>query len=279
MKDDRLPEEDRHLANAFRSVRDAYDGASTESNLTLQRALLRTRRDRRQRLTRWAVLPIAAVLVASTAWAGVTGRLAPVVHSVMDTFRDEPAPPAGATGATGTLASPPPVALPAAPVPTADRAPSEPAASTDEAPAPAPPPPPAPVAGRAASPTPTPSLAAAGPAAVAPSNVVAAPSASAPAEAAPPDPQDALFAEAHRLHFTERDPARALAAWDRYLAAAPHGRLAPEARYNRALTLVRLGRRAEAQQELSAFAGGMYGEYRRPEAKALLDAFARDASP
>ncbi|MBX3223183.1 MAG: hypothetical protein KF795_21910, partial [Labilithrix sp.] len=99
-----------------------------------------------------------------------------------------------------------------------------------------------------------------------------APSASAP------DPHAALFAEAHRLHFTERDPARALAAWDRYLAAAPDGRFAPEARYNRALALVRLGRLVEAKPELRAFASGAYGDYRRDEAKALLDALARDGS-
>ena len=64
------------------------------------------------------------------------------------------------------------------------------------------------------------------------------------------DPNATLFAEAHRLHFTEHDPARAVAAWDRYLAAAPRGKFAHEARYNRALALVRVGRHAEAKQEL-----------------------------
>ncbi|MBX3211621.1 MAG: hypothetical protein KF850_06280 [Labilithrix sp.] len=94
-----------------------------------------------------------------------------------------------------------------------------------------------------------------------------------------PDPHAALFAEAHRLHFSERAPARALAAWDRYLAVAPEGRFAPEARYNRALALVRLGRHVEAMPELAAFASGAHGSYRRDDAKALLDALARDASP
>lgn len=74
----------------------------------------------------------------------------------------------------------------------------------------------------------------------------------------------------------EKDPARAIAAWDAYLAAAPNGRFAPEARYNRALALVRLGRHAEAKKELEAFANGSFGEYRRTEARALLDALARD---
>jgi hypothetical protein len=89
----------------------------------------------------------------------------------------------------------------------------------------------------------------------------------------------ALFAEANRLHFIDKDPARALVAWDRYLAAAPNGRFAPEAHYNRALTLIRLGRKTEAASELSAFASGAYGSYRHDEARALLDAIARDAAP
>ncbi|MCW5836592.1 MAG: hypothetical protein KIS78_29615, partial [Labilithrix sp.] len=106
----------------------------------------------------------------------------------------------------------------------------------------------------------------------------AEPAAAAAPSASAPDPHAALFAEAHRLHFTERDPARALAAWDRYLAVAPDGRFSPEARYNRALALVRLGRHAEATSELAAFARGAYGSYRRDDAQSLLDALARDAS-
>jgi hypothetical protein len=98
-----------------------------------------------------------------------------------------------------------------------------------------------------------------------------------PPPVAPPpdDPSAALFADAHRLHFVDKDPQRALAAWERYLAAAPRGRLAPEARYNHALALVRLGRRAEAAAELRPFADGLYGDYRRAEAAALLEALER----
>jgi len=64
---------------------------------------------------------------------------------------------------------------------------------------------------------------------------------------------------------------RALTAWDAYLAAAPRGQLAPEARYNRALSLVRLGRIAEARAALAPFANGPAGGYRRAEAAALLE--------
>lgn len=276
MKDDRLLDDD--LKAAFRSVRDEYDGTNAESNSTLQRALFRTRtRERRTRVTRWVVLPIAAVLAASTAWAGMTGKL-PAVGSLLESFHTERTPPtpplplspqpASSLAAAEPIAETPPVevASVAAPVePAPETAPVQEPARPTVAPSPI------------ATARPSPSIGVAPAAVDAPAHSsepapVAAPTASAP------DPHAALFAEAHRLHFIDRDPARALAAWDRYLVAAPNGRFAPEARYNRALALVRLGRHAEAQAELAAFASGTYGSYRREEAKALLDALTRDAS-
>jgi hypothetical protein len=80
----------------------------------------------------------------------------------------------------------------------------------------------------------------------------------------------ALFRRAQRLHLN-RDP-RALSAWDDYLRVAGEGPLAPEARYNRALCLVRLGRKAEAKAALESFANGAYGTYRQAEARALIEA-------
>jgi len=88
-----------------------------------------------------------------------------------------------------------------------------------------------------------------------------------------PDPQ-ALYAQAHALHFHDRDPARALAAWDRYLAVASRdvrSGFVLEARYNRAICLFRLGQREEARQALQPFADGRWGAYRRDDAQALLD--------
>ncbi len=84
------------------------------------------------------------------------------------------------------------------------------------------------------------------------------------AEVAPPPPppvpdepmvveRDAeltLYAEAHRAHFVDRDLTRAVAAWDRYLAAMPQGRLAPEARFNRLVALVKLERWPEAAKAI-----------------------------
>ena len=89
-------------------------------------------------------------------------------------------------------------------------------------------------------------------------------------DVAPKTEPEALFRAAQRAQFTARDPARALELWDRYLAAAPNGSLSPEARYNRAIDLARLGRKAEAAQALEPFARGDYGPYRQVEASALV---------
>ncbi|MBX3127689.1 MAG: tetratricopeptide repeat protein [Polyangiaceae bacterium] len=86
------------------------------------------------------------------------------------------------------------------------------------------------------------------------------------------DPADALYRAAHRAHFEQRDFGAAITAWERYLSAAPRGRFALEARYNRALCLVRLGRTGEAKTALEPFAEGKAGGYRQPEARALIDA-------
>ncbi|MCW5837371.1 MAG: hypothetical protein KIS78_33560, partial [Labilithrix sp.] len=101
--------EDLDLAGAFRSVRDVYDGTNAESNLTLQRALFRTRaRERRRSFARWVVLPAAAVLVASTAWAGVTGRLTPALSVVLESLHAERTPPAAHDAATASAGTPRP---------------------------------------------------------------------------------------------------------------------------------------------------------------------------
>jgi hypothetical protein len=73
--------------------------------------------------------------------------------------------------------------------------------------------------------------------------------------------------------------ARALAAWDEYLAAHPRGTFAPEARYNRALCLVRLGKLAAAVEALRPFAAGARAGYRRHEACLLLRWLAERGAP
>ena len=78
------------------------------------------------------------------------------------------------------------------------------------------------------------------------------------------------YERAHRDHFFGDAPAAALSAWDAYLAAYPRGTFAPEARYNRALCLVRLARFAAAADALRPFATGRFGGYRRHESCLLL---------
>jgi tetratricopeptide (TPR) repeat protein len=88
----------------------------------------------------------------------------------------------------------------------------------------------------------------------------------------------ALYLTAHRAHFGSADPEAALRAWDRFLRAAPRDPFAPEARYNRAILLVKLGRLPEAVEALATFACAAPGSYRHREATALI-ARARAAQP
>ncbi len=68
-----------------------------------------------------------------------------------------------------------------------------------------------------------------------------------------PDPELALYAAAHDLHFKQQNMAAALDAWNRYIDAAPNGRLVPEARFNRLVALVKLERWDDAARELATF--------------------------
>jgi TolA-binding protein len=87
------------------------------------------------------------------------------------------------------------------------------------------------------------------------------------------DDELAAYRVAHTAHFRGTDPVAALAAWDRYLARFPNGRLAPDARYDRALVLVKLQRWADARDALRPFAATT-GGYRQHEAAELMAAIA-----
>jgi hypothetical protein len=86
------------------------------------------------------------------------------------------------------------------------------------------------------------------------------------------------YREAERLQRVEKDCARAVPAWDAYLARAGSSPLVVDARYNRAICLVRLGRRDEARLALDPFARGAAGSYRQSEAQSLLDELNGDSS-
>lgn len=90
-----------------------------------------------------------------------------------------------------------------------------------------------------------------------------------------PDPLHAdlaAYEEAHRLHFHASDASRALTGWNSYLAFHPGGTFAPEAHLNRAVCLLRLGRRSEARAALEGLAATPSGAYAGDRARALLDA-------
>jgi len=110
---------------------------------------------------------------------------------------------------------------------------------------------------------------------------VVIPSVVPPVDAPTPGPSDAeadAYGRAHRAHFDEGAPEHALAAWDNYLRLYPQGAFEPEARFNRAICLVRLRRFAPAERALRSFADGHFGGYRRAEAEQLL-AWLRDRPP
>jgi type IV secretory pathway VirB10-like protein len=91
------------------------------------------------------------------------------------------------------------------------------------------------------------------------------------------EPVEVLYRRAHQLHFHGGSAEAALAGWDAYLAAEPDGRFSVDARYNRAIALIRLRRYAAAHAALLPFARGEVepAGYRQTEAEQLVQRLAR----
>jgi len=266
------------LAEATRALRDSSDGAFEGARATEERILAALPRRRRLRLVKPWGLSLAAVLIGSSVWA-MSGT--PVRMWIQSLAQVGPPPPAGHTGpvaerrraraSTPPEAAPPPVQPPEAPLPaTPDAPPRAPTIARPVVRSTSPPDGPAPLAPEAVTPEPepAPALAAAPAPAAMPAPAPPAPAKAEPAAEAALD----VYETAHDLHFKQRDYARALRAWDRYLELAPRGSLALEARFHRGVCLARLGRMAEARQALEPFARGDYGTYRQAQAQKLLDA-------
>jgi hypothetical protein len=245
------------LDRAVKALRASGDLAQRENAETRRRVLraVAIRGRRRRGLVRWG-LPLAAALALPSAWAATGGPFlllrtgAPAVvasNGEVPVARPSPGVSVGGAGIPVVVAAPP--ATPDTPPPSV---------VVDALPVAA-----APTTAHGVHPD-LPALRATAASARAPS----------PAAASTAATND-LYAAAHRAHFVDRNPAAALAAWDAYLRVAPRGALAPEARYNRALCLVRLGRRDEAIAALGPFASGGNGGYRQREAAELIETLGR----
>jgi TolA-binding protein len=93
----------------------------------------------------------------------------------------------------------------------------------------------------------------------------------------PSEPEIAAFRAANDLDLKQRNLAGALSAYRLYARDYPTGRFVPEARYNAAIILVKLGKRDEARRELTPFASGKYGAHRQARAAKLLEALEQSA--
>lgn len=229
------------LKAATRALRDETAEADADGQFTRARVMASLHQGKVRRRTRLAfLLPIAACLAAGTAWATATGRLPAAFRALREVMYEatNPRPPTPAAPPATKPAAPPPVAEERPPSPP----PAEPEAAAEEPSVPVP-----------ATPAPS-----------------ARPAPSVSASAAFRDADGDLYRLAHDAHFKAHDYGRALGAWEAYLRAAPSGRLSTEARYNRAICLLRLGRDAEARQALEPFAAGKLG-YRQSEAQKLLE--------
>ncbi len=246
---------DGAIREHVRALRETRDGASADPAATRQRILAAAYgRARRRRAVLSVCVSLATVLLLSSAWAAVSGKLPrvlalvglgpTVMHQRGPDARQSDGAPAGAgeTTAAVPVAASPAATAPVSPEISAPATAPQPAGGIESNPA-----------QRSQRPR-------------------AAP---VPLSDAAADAEESLYEAAHREHFVVRDPGAALGAWDAYLAAYPDGRFALEARYNRALCLVRLSRKQEARAALVPFAEGRYGGgYRRAEARELLDALA-----
>jgi hypothetical protein len=288
------------LDRAVRALRETGETPEADVARTRARVLDTLQRgERRGRRTFWVLLPIAAVLATSTALARNTevGRrawtaVAEAVGIAPPAPRSLPpvAPRRGLaerSGAAGEAAEsraavpPPEGAAAPAPVEKIAEPETEPGAFDHGAPGLG-----KELSSRSSREAATPSAMGRRPRGSVPAPAVPVPTAvnplpeatrpEAPAASAPNEAEVAaleLYKNAYRLHFVEQRYRAALAAWDEYLRSAPAGRLVVEARYNRAIALARLGRRAEAEAALTPFARGeVSGGYRAQEARDLLDA-------
>ncbi len=235
------------LVGAIRAADGDDADLAAATQLRVRRSLESRARSRHQLV---GVMTAAGILLGGTvSWALATGHVAALWS---------PPPPAPAVHET--LAPTP------APAPPPRRGQTR---VTVPAPVPLPEPTPEPVIARMSEPAPAP--------APSPETIPVEPPRRPRAVRAPAGPVEGLYRRAHEMHFHGGDARLTLAAWDAYLAAEPAGRFSIDARYNRALILVRIGRYAEAHAALLPFARGEVSPagYHQREAEQLVERLAR----
>ncbi len=232
------------LKAATQALRDETAEGEADGRFTRARVMASLHQGKVKRRTRLAfILPIAACLAAGTAWGAATGRLPAMFQALSQVVSyTRKAPAEDQTTRSKPSAAARQADVPAQPVPPSIDVPKAPALD-------------------APKPEPKVRLSASGK--VAPKS-----------SAAFQDTDGDFYRLAHEAHFSSHDYAHALRGWEAYLQAAPRGRLATEARFNRAICLLRLGRDAEARQALEPFASAKMG-YRQSEAQGLIDELSR----
>lgn len=269
---------DEPLDSAVRALRNHYGGQSAQAAQTEEQILARLA-PRRELSWHWP-LSLAALFIGSTAWAGSQGHLG---DWVQETFFAAAAPTRTPDSqvAARSLSVPstnsPPAPLTQEPEPSSQPAAPSPLQAELVPPLPSEPPP---HGQEEQSETDQRQVdTSQAPSAQAPKTPNVQP-ASTPAPAPPVPRSDAessadtalsIYQRAHQSHFVSKDYLSALRGWEHYLRVAPAGPLALEARYNRALALLHLGRKSEAQAALEPFVRGQYGGYRQQEAQQLTD--------
>jgi hypothetical protein len=266
-------QEDELLERAARAYREEASGSSPGAARTRARILATRERARQQRMIAMAAAALLAVgLGVPSAWAWATGRLETWIDGAEETAAEETAAEETAAEETAAEETAAPESSPAIERTRGAEVPSDVVAEGDVESGPEIAPPLAAVVATeetTADPRSAPASRATG------AEPVIDPRPGSGIRAPVVDPAErSAYREAHALHFDVRDASGALGAWDRYLATYPDGRFAIEARYNRALCLVRLDRRDEARLALAPFASGRHGEYRQREATALIEALA-----
>lgn len=249
------------LERAAKALRAAHTGEREGSGFTRARIMTTLHGKRRRQLLRWAVFsPLASLVLVGSAWAHSAGKWPAVWQAVTSVLVAWPSkvevPPPKAGIAVPPTQGAPRTAEPSEPEPP-DTA--EVPVQTPEVLAPAQPPPSVdpPRAqrrdtGQSIKPPPSPEPV---------------------GDRTPADPELARFRRAHDLHFRGDSPREAIGAYAAYLDEFPNGRFVPEARYNTALNWLKLGDKAAARVALTPFAEGRHGNYRRDEARRLLEAF------